>query len=97
MAGRLSLSRLQHGAEQGSQPDERAALSLMRLADFDFPDFVADDYEARKVSLESAANRITDEVLEYWSQDRDLSVEFDVDSGGGGRRRPGAVHRRPGP
>ena len=88
MAGRLSLSRLQHGAEQGSQPDERAVLSLMQLAAFDFPDFVADDYEARKVSLESAANRITDEVLEYWSQDRDLSVEFDVDSGGEGGGAP---------
>ena len=81
MAGRLSLARLQHGGERGLPPHEHAALSLMRLAAVDFPDFAADDYEGRKASLEAAANRITDEVLEYWSQDRELSVELDVDSG----------------
>ena len=88
MAGRLSLSRLQHGGERGLPPHERAALSLMRLAAVGFPDFAADDYEGRKVSLEAAANRITDEVLEYWSQDRDLSVEFDLDSGEAGAGAP---------
>ena len=89
MAGRLSLSRLQHGGEGGgSRPDERAALSLMRLAAVDLPDLAADDYEGRRVSLEAAANRITDEVLEYWSQDRELAVELDLDSGDAGTGPP---------
>lgn len=88
MAGRLSLSRLQHAGERGLQPNERAALSLMRLAAVDFPDLAADDYEARRVSLEAAANRITDEILEYWSQDRELSVELDVDPGDAGAGAP---------
>ena len=88
MAGRLSLSRLQHAGERDLQPNERAALSLMRLAAVDFPDLAADDYEARRVSLEAAANRITDEILEYWSQDRELSVELDVDSGEAGAGAP---------
>ena len=88
MAGRLSLSRLQHAGERGLQPNERAALSLMRLAAVDFPDLAEDDYEARRVSLEAAANRITDEILEYWSQDRELSVELDVDPGEAGTGAP---------
>ena len=88
MSGRLSLTRLQHAGERGLQPNERAALSLMRLAAVDFPDLAADDYEARRVSLEAAANRITDEILEYWSQDRELSVELDVDPGDAGAGAP---------
>lgn len=88
MAGRLSLSRLQHAGERDLQPNERAALSLMRLAAVDFPDLAAVDYEARRVSLEAAANRITDEILEYWSQDRELAVELDVDSGEAGAGAP---------
>ena len=83
MSGRLSILRLQ-GDESALAPGERTALSLMRLAAIDFSDFTEDDYEARRASLEAAANRISGDVLEYWSQDPNLSVEFDIDSDGEG-------------
>jgi predicted ATPase len=79
MPGRVSIHRLQHTNENQLKPDERTALSLLRLAGVDAADFTEIQYEARKASLEAAANRVTDEVFEFWSQNKDLSVELDVD------------------
>ena len=80
MAGRVSLSSLQ-GDGQVLAPGERTALSLMRLAGVAAADFTIDEYEARKAALEAASSQLADEVFEYWSQNRDLSVEFDIDPG----------------
>lgn len=38
-------------------------------------------YEEHKARLEATANRITDEVFAYWSQNTELEVEFDVAAG----------------
>ena len=78
MPGRLSV---RHACAAGASlaPGERSVLSLIRLAGIDLADFTRDGYEARKASLEAAAGDLTREVFEYWSQNRDLSVEFDVD------------------
>ena len=79
MPGRVSIHRLQQTAEDQLKPDERTALSLLRLAGVEAADFNEVDYEARKASLEAAANQLTDEVFEFWSQNKDLAVELDVD------------------
>ena len=84
MAGRISIPRLQAGDGRGLEPGERTALALLRSAAGDLRGFTETGYEERKISLEAAANRITDDVLRYWSQDPDLSVEFDLDSVGKG-------------
>jgi predicted ATPase len=52
---------------------------LIRLAGVQAAEFTEANYEARKASLEAAANQLTDEVFEYWSQNKDLSIELDVD------------------
>lgn len=80
MAGRISIPRLQAGGGRGLEPGERTALSLLRSAAGGLRGFTENGYEERKISLEDAANRITDDVLRYWSQNPDLSVEFDLDS-----------------
>ena len=36
------------------------------------------DYEHLKAELESASINITDDVFEYWHQNRQLRVEFDL-------------------
>lgn len=78
MSGRVSIRRLQAGDGAALTPSERTTLALVRLADMDLPDFTRDEYEARRASLEAAANQLTEEVFTYWSQNRSLSVEFDV-------------------
>ena len=78
MPGRLSVH---HACAAGESlaPGERSVLSLIRLAGIELADFTRDGYEARKASLEAAAGDLTREVFEYWSQNRELSVEFDID------------------
>ena len=79
MTGRLSISELQGGDERALSPSERTALSFLRLANVDLADLDTSAYDARKASLEAAANDITDEVLRYWSQNPWLSVDLDLD------------------
>lgn len=79
MPGRVSIQKLQQTAENQLEPGERTALSLLRLAGVQAQEFTEAKYEARKASLEAAANQLTDEVFEYWSQNKDLSIELDVD------------------
>jgi len=79
MSGRVSIPRLQTGDRSALTPSERTTLALVQLADMDLSDFTRDEYEARKASLEAAASRLTEEIFTYWSQNRSLSVEFDVD------------------
>jgi len=79
MPGRVSIPKLQQTAEDQLGPGERTTLSLLRLAGVQSKEFIEAKYEARKASLEAAANQLTDEVFEYWSQNKDLSIELDVD------------------
>jgi hypothetical protein len=60
-------------------PGERTVLALLRLAGVEAEEFTAAGYEARRAALEAAANEISEEVFEYWSQNRQLAVELDVD------------------
>ena len=78
MPGRLSVPDACAAGDRLG-PGERSALSLIRLAGVDLADFTRDEYEARKASIESAASDLTREIFEYWSQNRNLSVEFDAD------------------
>ena len=78
MPGRLSV-RHACAAGESLAPGERSVLSLMRLAGIGLDDFTREGYEARKASLEAAAGDLSREVFEYWSQNRELAVEFDID------------------
>jgi predicted ATP-dependent endonuclease of OLD family len=79
MGGSVSIERLQTVSEDDLDAHERTALSLMRLARVDTEKFDETNYEARKARLEAAANALTDEVFEFWSQNEDLQVELDID------------------
>ncbi len=78
MPGRVSIPRLQQ--HQGDlDSGERTALALLRLAGVETADFAEEDYEPRRAALEAASNQITKEVFDYWSQNKDLLVELDLD------------------
>lgn len=79
LPGRVSIAYLQATEEDDLEADDRTALALLRLADVDTEEFSETEYEARRAALEAASSEITSEVFEFWSQNRDLRVFFDVD------------------
>jgi hypothetical protein len=79
MPGRASIPRLQGTPEAQLTPGERTVLALLRLAGVEAEEFTGASYEARRAALEAAANEISEEVFAYWSQNRQLAVELDVD------------------
>jgi energy-coupling factor transporter ATP-binding protein EcfA2 len=79
LPGRVSIPRLQATPEDELQPAERTALALLRLAGVAADEFAESEYEVRKAALESAATTVGEEVLRYWSQNPELTVELDLD------------------
>ncbi|WP_111684369.1 ATP-dependent nuclease [Winogradskyella tangerina] len=55
------------------------AKSLLRMAAADDDYLLNPDYERRKRELENVANALTQDVLEYWSQNSSLRVNPDID------------------
>lgn len=78
LPGAVSIERLQT-SENVLEPGERTALALLRLAGVESEEFAESDYEARKAAMEAAANQLTDELFEYWTQNTGLSVELDIE------------------
>lgn len=79
LPGAVSIARLQTVDEDELDASERTALSLLRLASVEQEEFTETEYESRKAALEAAANQLTDELFEYWTQNADLSVELDIE------------------
>jgi predicted ATPase len=86
MPGRASIPRLQGTPEADLSPGERTVLAFLRLAGVEAEEFTASGYEARRAALEAAANEVSEEVLRYWTQNRQLAVELDVDFASPARR-----------
>ncbi|UNK46088.1 ATP-dependent nuclease [Arthrobacter sulfonylureivorans] len=74
----IPLNRLLEDEEELS-PSERTALSLLRVAKADAGRFTEENYTRRKASMEGAANSLTRKLFKYWSQNKDLRVNLDVD------------------
>ena len=58
--------------------DELTALALLKMAGADDDYLLNPDYERRKRELENVANALTQDVLKYWSQNRELRVSPDI-------------------
>ena len=81
MRGRISIPDIRRRSENGGQLDDadRTFMSLISLVGTDIDDLESQmDYEHLKAELESASISITDDVFEYWHQNRQLRVEFDL-------------------
>lgn len=81
LPGKVNLPGL---ASRVADPDEltdedHTVLRLLHMAEVDLKDVMAKTgYEEAKARLEGLSNRITDQVFEYWTQNRELDVEFDI-------------------
>jgi hypothetical protein len=61
------------------RPEDETVLALLRMAEVDLEELVtAGRYEEVKANLEALSNSITDQIFEYWTQNKELDVEFDV-------------------
>lgn len=81
MPGKVSIPSLIAERDSGSAIDrgKRALLALLSLIRGRPEDFNDESNHERLIrELENAANSISDEVFEYWSQNDDLSVDLKV-------------------
>jgi len=80
MKGRISIPSLKTRRDQ-NQLDEsdRTFLALLSLSDSKLEDFESvTNYERLKAELEGASISISDQVFKYWTQNKQLEVEFDI-------------------
>ena len=81
MRGKISINDLKKRTQETGALDDsdRTFMSLLTLSGVSLEDLEEDlSYEDIKVELESASITITDEIFEYWQQNRQLKVEFDL-------------------
>ena len=78
--GRIDLTRLLQKSQEQLRPSEQTAIALLRLAGVQGKELITGQFESRIAELEAAASEITSQVLEYWSQNTDLIVQFQTDS-----------------
>ena len=81
MHGRISIQDMLKRVEAGEDLSEsdRTFMSLLALVGADLGDLQNQtNYEYMKAELESASISISDEMFEYWAQNKQLRVEFDL-------------------
>ncbi|MCH8062934.1 MAG: AAA family ATPase [Chloroflexi bacterium] len=81
MRGRISIQDMVERVNKGEEMDEsdRTFLSLLALVGANLQDMDNQtNYEYLKAELESASIGISDEIFEYWNQNKQLRVEFDL-------------------
>ncbi|MEV7455359.1 ATP-dependent nuclease [Pseudarthrobacter oxydans] len=78
LPGRIDIAQLQ-GADVPGETGIQTARALLKLASTDAASLTEEEFEDRKAELEAVSNELTEEVLEYWKQNTDLSVEIDLD------------------
>ena len=78
MPGKVSIPRLISHRDGGAlERGEEALLALLSMAGVDPQEFISSDNHERLIrQMENASNAISDEVFEYWSQNKELQVEL---------------------
>lgn len=80
LSGKLNLESLNQrkNNKQLTEADE-TALGLFELAGTDLTELMSEEgYENSKAKLEAIGLTITAQVFDYWKQNRELAVEFDI-------------------
>lgn len=78
LPGRIDIRQLA-GEDHPGASGIQTARALLQLASTDAGALTDEDFEDRKAELEAVSNELTDEVLEFWKQNSELSVEIDLD------------------
>ena len=94
LPGQMSLDHfIEVEAQQDLKWPEKIFKALLSLVGSTAQDInEKDTYEAMKADLEAIGLRLSNEIFEYWSQNSDLSVDFNFDKAR--RGRPAALQQR---
>jgi predicted ATP-dependent endonuclease of OLD family len=80
LPGRLDLREIaENGSDKPAANRLQTARALLALAETDIDSLTNEEYEIRKAELEAVSNDLTRQVFDYWTQNRELSVEIDID------------------
>lgn len=79
LPGRIKLEDFLRKDVNDLEEEERTANALLELAGANRESIKTDEFEDRIAELESSASAITQEVLQYWSQNEFISVDFKID------------------
>lgn len=78
LPSRISIEELQN--ETLELNEQKTAKALFELADIDINELInANDFEDFKAELEATEATITEELFEYWSTNKNLEIQFDID------------------
>lgn len=82
LPGKVNLVELEsHQQASTLSNEEKTVLSLFQMAGVQLSTLLSPNgYEQSRAKLEAISNLISDKVFEYWTQNRDLEVLFDVRS-----------------
>lgn len=80
LEGKINLQQLQARKAQSKLGDaDETALGLLELAGTTIEELMSDEgYETAKANLEAIGLSITQKIFEFWKQNQDLDVEFDI-------------------
>lgn len=80
LEGKLNLESLNQRKTNNQLTDaDKTALGLFELAGIDLKELMSEEgYENSKAKLEAIGLTITHQVFEYWKQNKELAVEFDI-------------------
>jgi energy-coupling factor transporter ATP-binding protein EcfA2 len=80
LEGKVSIPELRRRRDTSQLADaDRTMLALLSMADASLEDFQdPSSYERLRRELEAAANSITDEVFQFWTQNKQLSVVLEI-------------------
>ena len=83
MSGEISINQLnQHKQENRIQEGDKVFLDFLEYAGTDLEALAGTKrFEELNAKCEAAANRITDQIFEYWTQNDQLSIEVRLDEG----------------
>lgn len=79
LEGRIDVAALAAKDDQVGSSADQTARALLRLASTTPQALAEDDYEDRKAELEAVGHELTSQVFEYWRQNTNLRVQFDID------------------
>jgi AAA ATPase-like protein len=78
LPGTVKIRELLKADPTSLNDNDHTALALLKLAGADDDYLLNPDYERRKRELENVANALTQEILEYWTTNKEIRVDIDI-------------------
>lgn len=78
LPGTVKIRQLLKADRAKLSDDDLTARALLELAGAEDDYLLNPDYERRKRELENVANALTQEILEYWTTNKEIRVDIDI-------------------